>query len=96
MQKFDINLDPVTVVLNAVLEEESVSMDEVVVTYTIQRSSTLSQTLAQKCSGLSDGISMESIKKTLTETLPMHSKGLPALKMSDGRFAIIRGMNTSV
>lgn len=95
MQKFDINLDPgKSVVLNAVLEEESVSMDEVVVTYTIQRSSTLSQMIERRNAAvISDGISAESIKKTPDRNASDALKRITGASIQEGRFAIIRGMN---
>lgn len=95
VQKFDIHLDPgKSVVLNAVLEEESVSMEEVVVTYNIQRSSTLSQMIERRNAAvISDGISSEAIKKTPDRNASDALKRITGASIQDGRFAIIRGMN---
>ena len=80
--------------LNAALEETSVTMNEVVVTYTLQKSSAVAQMIERKNAAVvSDGISSEMIKKTPDRSASDALKRVTGASIQEGRFAIIRGMN---
>lgn len=94
-QKIEVEIKEGKVVnLDVALEEASVAMDEVVVTYTIQRSSSVAQLIERKnASVVSDGISSEQIKKTPDRTASEALRRVTGASIQEGKFAIIRGMN---
>ncbi|NOT36337.1 MAG: TonB-dependent receptor plug domain-containing protein [Saprospiraceae bacterium] len=94
-QKISVSVLPgSTQTLDVALEEASTEMEEVVVTYTIQKSSSISQLIERRNSALvSDGLSSEQIKKTPDRTASDALKRITGASIQEGKFAIIRGMN---
>lgn len=94
-QKVNVDVKPSIVIkLDAALEELSTEMEEVVITYSIQKSSNLSQLIERRNSTIvSDGISSEQIKKTPDRTASDALKRVTGSTIQEGKFAIIRGMN---
>lgn len=96
-KEMKVNIDVIdqkNIVLDAALESTSTEMEEVVITYTIQKSSTISQLIERRNSAVvSDGLSSEQIRKTPDRTASDALKRVTGSTIQEGKFAIIRGMN---
>ncbi|MEP7196569.1 MAG: TonB-dependent receptor [Saprospiraceae bacterium] len=94
-QKIEVDIkEKVTTNLDVALDAESVVMEEVVITYTSERSSSVAQLIERKNSALvSDGISSELIRKTPDRNASDALKRVTGASIQEGKFAIIRGMN---
>ncbi|MEO6692272.1 MAG: TonB-dependent receptor, partial [Saprospiraceae bacterium] len=80
--------------LDVALEQASVAMNEVVITYTIQKSSSVAQLVERRNAAVvSDGISSELIRKTPDRNASDALKRVTGASIQEGKFAIIRGMN---
>jgi TonB-dependent receptor len=89
----EVKANEVTFV-DVVMEEAGNSLAEVVVAYTIQKSSSLSLlTERRNAAVVSDGISAESIRRTPDRTTSDVLKRITGASIQEGKFAIIRGMN---
>lgn len=91
--ELDVKANEVTHV-NFAMEESSSTLTEVVVTYTIQKSSALSLLTERKNAALvSDGVSAELIRRTPDRTASDVLKRVTGASIQEGKFAVIRGMN---
>ncbi len=80
--------------LNVVMDEEVNALQEVVVTYTVQKSSALALLTERKnAAQVSDGISADLIRKTPDRTTSDVLKRVTGASIQEGKFAVIRGMN---
>jgi hypothetical protein len=80
--------------LNVVMDEEVNALQEVVVTYTVQKSSALALLTERKNSAqVSDGVSADLIRKTPDRTTSDVLKRVTGASIQEGKFAVIRGMN---
>ena len=76
------------------LAESKAMLDVVVITSTVERSSSVAQMIERKKAvGVSDGISADLIKKTPDRTTSDVLKRITGASIQEGKFAIIRGMN---
>ncbi len=94
-QKFEVTIKESEVqTLDVALEEATVAINEVVVTYTLQKSSAVAQLIERKNSAVvSDGISSEMIRKTPDRSASEALRRVTGASIQEGKFAIIRGMN---
>jgi hypothetical protein len=80
--------------LNLVLQEAVNALQEVVVTYTVQKTSALALLTERKnAAQVSDGISADLIRKTPDRTTSDVLKRVTGASIQEGKFAVIRGMN---
>jgi hypothetical protein len=79
---------------NFAMEESNNTLTEVVVTYTIQKSSALALLTERKnAPTVSDGVSAELIRRTPDRTTSDVLKRVTGASIQEGKFAVIRGMN---
>jgi hypothetical protein len=79
---------------DVVMEESGNTLSEIVISYTIQKSSALSLlTERRNAATVSDGISAELIRRTPDRTTSDVLKRITGASIQEGKFAIIRGMN---
>ncbi len=94
---FKVNVEPkqsTPIILDITMEEIATEMEEIVVSYTIQKSSSLSQLIERRNSTIvSDGLSAEQIRKTPDRSASDALKRVTGTSIQEGKFAIIRGMN---
>lgn len=77
-----------------VMKEQDNELKEVVITYTIEKSSSLAMLTERKnAPQMSDGISAELIRKTPDRTTSDVLKRVTGASIQEGKFAVIRGMN---
>jgi TonB-dependent receptor len=76
------------------MEENKTELKEVVITYTVEKSSSLSLLTERKnAAQVSDGVSAELIRKTPDRTTSDVLKRVTGASIQEGKFAVIRGMN---
>lgn len=80
--------------LNFAMEESINELQEVVVTATVERSSSVALLIERKAAAqVSDGISSDLIRRTPDRTTSDVLKRVTGASIQEGKFAIIRGMN---
>lgn len=80
--------------LNFAMEESVNELQEVVVTATVERSSSVALLIERKAAAqVSDGISSDLIRRTPDRTTSDVLKRVTGASIQEGKFAIIRGMN---
>ncbi len=76
------------------MEENTNVLQDVVITYTVEKSSALALLATRKnAAQVSDGVSADQIRKTPDRTTSDVLKRVTGASIQDGKFAIIRGMN---
>jgi TonB-dependent receptor len=76
------------------MEEANNNLKEVVISYTVEKSSSLSLLTERKNTALvSDGVSAELIRRTPDRTTSDVLKRVTGASIQEGKFAVIRGMN---
>ena len=89
----EVKPDEVTYV-NFVLKESDNSLSEVVITYTVEKSSALALLTERKNAAMvSDGVSADLIRRTPDRTTSDVLKRVTGASIQEGKFAVIRGMN---
>lgn len=89
----DVKSNEVTY-FNFAMEESSSKLSEIVITYTVQKSSSLALLTERKnAATVSDGVSAELIRRTPDRTTSDVLKRVTGASIQEGKFAIIRGMN---
>ena len=89
----EVKPDEVTYV-NFVMKESDNSLSEVVITYTIEKSSALALLTERKNAAMvSDGVSADLIRRTPDRTTSDVLKRVTGASIQEGKFAVIRGMN---
>ena len=80
--------------VNFPMEEADNSLAEVVITYTVEKSTSLALLTERKNAALvSDGISADLIRRTPDRTTSDVLKRVTGASIQEGKFAVIRGMN---
>ena len=80
--------------ITSILEETKGVLQEVIVTATVERSTSVATMIERKkAPQLSDGISADLIRKTPDRTTSDVLKRITGASIQEGKFAIIRGMN---
>lgn len=80
--------------VNFVMKESDNSLSEVVITYTIEKSSALALLTERKNAAMvSDGVSADLIRRTPDRTTSDVLKRVTGASIQEGKFAVIRGMN---
>ncbi len=80
--------------VNFVMKESENALTEVVISYTIEKSSALALLTERKNSAaVSDGVSADLIRRTPDRTTSDVLKRVTGASIQEGKFAIIRGMN---
>ncbi|MFQ3575469.1 MAG: carboxypeptidase-like regulatory domain-containing protein, partial [Cytophagales bacterium] len=80
--------------LNFAMKEDVQEMEEVVITYTVEKSSTEALLIERKnTTQVSDGVSADQIRKTPDRSTADVLKRVTGASIQEGKFAIIRGMN---
>ncbi len=80
--------------LNFAMQEESTQLEEVVITYTVDKASTDALLIERKNSAqVSDGVSADLIRKTPDRSTADILKRVTGASIQEGKFAIIRGMS---
>jgi outer membrane receptor protein involved in Fe transport len=80
--------------VNLSMEESANALTEVVITYTIEKASSLAQLTERKnAAQVSDGISADVIRRTPDRTTSDVLKRVTGASIQEGKFAVIRGMN---
>ena len=80
--------------VNFVMKESDNSLTEVVITYTIEKSSALALLTERKNAAMvSDGVSADLIRRTPDRTTSDVLKRVTGASIQEGKFAVIRGMN---
>lgn len=94
-QKIQVTVKPGEVTFaDVVMEESGNTLSEIVISYTIQKSSALSLlTERRNAATVSDGVSAELIRRTPDRTTSDVLKRITGASIQEGKFAIIRGMN---
>ena len=89
----EVKPDEVTYV-NFVMKESENSLSEVVITYTIEKSSALALLTERKNAAMvSDGVSADLIRRTPDRTTSDVLKRVTGASIQEGKFVVIRGMN---
>lgn len=94
-QKMEVEVKPDEVTyVNFVMKESENALTEVVITYTIEKSSALALLTERKnAAAVSDGVSADLIRRTPDRTTSDVLKRVTGASIQEGKFAIIRGMN---
>jgi TonB-dependent receptor len=80
--------------LNFALEEATSSLSEVVITATVEKSSSVALLSARKnAAQVSDGVSADIIRRTPDRTTSDVLKRVTGASIQDNKFAVVRGMN---
>lgn len=80
--------------VNFPMEESSNALAEVVITYTVEKSSSLALLTERKnAAQVSDGVSADLIRRTPDRTTSDVLKRVTGASIQEGKFAVIRGMN---
>ncbi len=94
-EKLEVEVKPNEVTyLNFAMEESSNELAEVVVTYTVKKTTALAVLIERKNAAVvSDGVSAELIRRTPDRTTSDVLKRVTGASIQEGKFAVIRGMN---